>query len=130
MRGVVFAGLAGWLLIGCGDSGPSPEELAKLKTEKECSKLYSSLTKVLKDELNKAGQKAEFGEKDGFVDLCAEQALSEEQMKCLDPNLGGTEECKKELESVKDKTKKLTEYLLKPMMDKAKDGKAKAKPTK
>ena len=131
MRGVVLAGLAGALmLIGCGDPGPSPEELAKARADKDCGKLYSSLTKVLQDELRKGGVSGvEFGEKPGFVSLCAEQGLSEAQLKCLDPNLGGTEECKKELEPVAEKTKKLTEYLLAPMKKKQeeKGGKAKAK---
>ena len=114
MRGWFLIGLFG-LLGACGETGPSEAELAAKKVERDCSKLYASLTKVLADELRKGGVKPEFGDKDGFVNECAAVALTEPQMKCLDPNLGGSEECKKELEPVAEKTKKLTEYLLEPM---------------
>lgn len=127
MRVVLMAGLAGAFLIGCGDSGPSPEELAAKKMDKECSKLYGALSKAVTEQLNKGGVGGVvLGEKDGFIKLCAEQHFTEPQLKCMDPNLGGTEECKKELEEVKDKTKKLQEYLLAPMKEKQKGEKAKA----
>ena len=121
MRGVMVLGLLA--VVGCGDSGPTEAELAKAKTNKQCSKVYSAMTKVLKDELHKGGVAGvEFGEKDGFVELCAGAGFTDEEIKCLDPNLGGSEECKKAMESKKDKVKELSEYLLKPMKDKQKGG--------
>lgn len=118
MRGAWVLGLLA--LIGCGDSGPSEAELAAAKSEKNCSKVYSAMTKVLKDELHKGGVAGvEFGDKDGFVKLCVGAGFTEEQVKCLDPNLGGSDECKKAMEDKKEKVKELTEYLLKPMKEKS-----------
>ena len=114
MRVVALFGL---LVGGCGDPGPSPEEVQAKKVERDCSKLYGSLTKVLKDRLREGGVKPELGDRDGFVALCVESGLDEEQRRCLDPNLGGTDACKEALEPVKDKTKELTDYLLAPMKE-------------
>ncbi len=128
MRGIAIVGLIG-LLSACGEAGPSEAELAAKKTEKECSKVYGALTKVLKEELNKGGVGGvEFGEKPGFVELCVKAGFSDEQLKCMDPNRGGSDECKKALESKKDQSKELTEYLLAPMKKKAEEGKKEEKP--
>lgn len=122
MRGIAVVGLLG-VLVGCGDSGPSEAELAAKKIEKECSKAYGALTKVLKEELNKGGVGGvEFGEKDGYVKLCVEAGFTEDQIKCLDPNRGGSEDCKKALEPKKEQTKAMTEYLLAPMKKKQEEG--------
>ncbi len=114
--------LFGLLLGACGDPGPSPAELEAKKVERDCSKLYASLTKVLQDKLRQGGVKPELGDKAGFVELCVNAGLDEEQRRCLDPNLGGTEACKKALEPVQDKTKELTDYLLAPMKQKQPGG--------
>ena len=55
-------------VAGCGDPGPSEAELAAAKVEKDCGKLYSSLTKVYQDQLYKAGvADVDFMAKDKFV---------------------------------------------------------------
>ncbi|TNE84560.1 MAG: hypothetical protein EP330_29165 [Deltaproteobacteria bacterium] len=111
--------IAAFLLAGCGDPGPTPEEVAAKELDRECGKLYSSLTKVYQDELYKGGvADVRFAEKADFVKECAASGLTEEQRKCMDPNLGGGEECAKALEPAKEKAKKLQDLLLAPMKEK------------
>lgn len=113
--------------LGACDSGPSEENLEQAKSDKSCGKLYSSLTKVLQDELYKNGvSEVKFGEKAGFVEKCAAAALTDEQLKCLDPNLGGTEACKETLAKVEEKTKGLHDFLLAPMTQKPEEAAAPA----
>ncbi|MCO4744825.1 MAG: hypothetical protein KC912_08550 [Proteobacteria bacterium] len=112
-RAIVLSTL---MLSACGDPGPTPEEVAAKDLDRACGRLYSSLTKVYQDELYKGGvADVEFAEKPGWVSECAASGLSEEQRKCMDPNIGGGEECKTALEPAKDKVKSLTEALLAPM---------------
>lgn len=112
-RSLIITGL---LLSGCGDPGPTEAEIAAKELDRACGRLYSSLTKVYRDELYKGGvADVEFAKKGEFVAQCAEAGLSDEQRRCMDPNVGGGEECEKALEPVKEKVKALGETLLAPM---------------
>ena len=114
MRVLILA-LPALLFLGCGEEGPTPEEIATAKSEKDCGKLYAGMSKVVTDQVRTAGIKADLGDKKDFVKICMGASLSEEQLKCLDPNLGGTEACEKALEPVAAKTKELMDHLLAPM---------------
>jgi hypothetical protein len=114
MRFMILA-LPALVLLGCGEAGPTPEELSAAMAEKDCGKLYAGMSKVITDQVRTAGIKADLGDKPGFVKICVGAGLTDDQLKCLDPNLGGTEACKTALESVADKTKELQEHLLAPM---------------
>lgn len=108
--------LSALVLSACGDPGPTPEEVAAKTIERKCGMLYSSLTKVYRDQLYKGGvADVEFAAKEDFVKQCAASGFSDEQRKCMDPNVGGGEECEKAIEPVKEKATKLQETLLAPM---------------
>lgn len=106
------------LLTACGDPGPSPEEVAAKELDRACGSLYSAMTKVYRDELYKGGvAEVTFSEKEAFVEKCAASGLDKAQRRCMDPNLGGGEECKKTLKPVEEKATELSEFLLAPMKE-------------
>lgn len=108
------------MATACGDPGPTPEELAAKDLDRSCGRLYSSLTKVYQDELYKGGvAEVNFTEKPEWVTACAAKGLSEEQRKCMDPNIGGDDECKATLKPAEEKAKELRDLLLLPMTAKA-----------
>jgi len=128
LRGFISLGLLG-LLVGCGDPGPTEAELAQLKAEKDCSKLYSSLKKALEEEFWSRGVKeVKLGERDGFVEQCAKGAYTDEQIGCMDPNLRkGNDSCSEIIKEIDKSWIELQSYLLAPMKEASKD-KEKAAP--
>ena len=107
--------------IACEPSGPSEEAIQAKAQQKACGRLYEGQTKVLRDMLYKSQVKeadVKFAAKKDYVQKCIEAALSDDQMKCLDPNLAD-KSCEEKMKAVADKQKGLQEFLLGPMKEKA-----------
>lgn len=103
--------------IGCEPPGPTPEEVAANRLEKRCARLYEGQTKVYRDALYKQQipeAQVKFAEKDAYVAKCIEANLTDDQMRCLDPNLRDAA-CEATMKEVSKKEGALKAFLFGPM---------------
>ncbi|MCB9673807.1 MAG: hypothetical protein H6737_01745 [Alphaproteobacteria bacterium] len=98
-------------LVGCGGGAPPPSSTPEGKL---CGRAYGSTIDSLDELYTKAGKDMpKTVPKEDYVKLCVEMGFTEAQLKCLDPKIESVDEtCKKTLESVVDKKKKLAQSLL------------------
>ena len=104
-----------------GACGPSAEEVAADNAAKEaesrCNQLFNATKKVTEEFLWSQGvAEVTLVDKTKFTDKCIAMNLTQADIRCMDPNTGGGEECK-------DKRDELQKFMISPMTEKKDEAK-------
>ena len=98
-------------LLACGSS--EPEDLSRTPDGRLCNRAYSSTIDSLTDLFTKSGKPTpEWPAKDAYIEKCVALDLSEDQLKCLDPKISGSDPagCKETLDPVEGTKKELAKW--------------------
>jgi hypothetical protein len=97
------------------ETGPDPIEVETAAARKVCGRLFSSSSKVYQDELYKRGvAEVKFADKTAFVEMCVGMKLSKDDLRCADPNLASSKDCKDLSADLATKHKELKEFMIAP----------------